>query len=71
MRLLKEGHSITGIDCLDDYYDVRLKRARLERLMAYPGFRFSSLICAPGRSSSRRLQKTIPASSFTSRRGSA
>lgn len=31
-RLLDEGHQITGIDSLNDYYDVRLKLARLAEL---------------------------------------
>ena len=28
-RLLKEGHSVCGIDNLNDYYDVNLKKIRL------------------------------------------
>ena len=31
-RLLDLGHHVTGIDSLNDYYDVRLKEARLARL---------------------------------------
>jgi UDP-glucuronate 4-epimerase len=31
-RLLREGEQVVGVDCLDPYYDVQLKRARLERL---------------------------------------
>ena len=34
-RLIADGHSVTGIDNLNDYYDVRLKQARLERLTAH------------------------------------
>lgn len=30
--LLAEGHEVVGVDNLNDYYDVRLKRHRLERL---------------------------------------
>ena len=37
-RLLAAGHQVTGIDNLDPYYDVDLKRARLERLRRHPGF---------------------------------
>ena len=37
-RLLVAGHDVTGIDNLDPYYDVGLKRARLERLRRHPGF---------------------------------
>ena len=31
-RLIEEGHTIVGIDNLNDYYDVTLKEARLKRL---------------------------------------
>ncbi|MBS1729868.1 MAG: NAD-dependent epimerase [Bacteroidetes bacterium] len=30
-RLLSEGHQVTGIDSINDYYDVSLKMQRLER----------------------------------------
>ena len=39
-RLLKEGCLVTGIDSLNDYYDVRLKEARLERLLPFENFSF-------------------------------
>lgn len=38
--LLDRGDEVLGIDNLSDYYDVRLKQARLDRLLARPGFRF-------------------------------
>jgi UDP-glucuronate 4-epimerase len=38
--LLARGVPVTGIDNLNDYYDVRLKAARLARLTGQPGFRF-------------------------------
>jgi len=41
--LLGRGDAVTGIDNLNDYYDVRLKEARLERLRARPGFEFRKL----------------------------
>jgi len=41
-RLLDAGHEVVGLDNLNDYYDVTLKRARLARLTA-PGFRFVRL----------------------------
>ena len=37
-RLLERGDEILGIDNLNDYYDVGLKRARVERLLAHEGF---------------------------------
>jgi UDP-glucuronate 4-epimerase len=40
LRLLARGDTVTGIDSLNDYYDVRLKQARLARLTALPGFTF-------------------------------
>jgi UDP-glucuronate 4-epimerase len=43
LRLLAAGHEIVGIDNLNDYYDVRLKLARLEQLERRPGFRFQQL----------------------------
>jgi UDP-glucuronate 4-epimerase len=39
-RLLEEGKQVTGLDNLNDYYDVNLKRARLAQLIGRPGFRF-------------------------------
>jgi UDP-glucuronate 4-epimerase len=42
-QLLKRGDEVVGIDNLNDYYDVNLKYARLERLKAYAGFRFEKL----------------------------
>jgi UDP-glucuronate 4-epimerase len=41
--LLDRGEQVIGIDNLNDYYDVRLKEARLDRLHAYPGFVFARL----------------------------
>ena len=41
--LLAKGDEVFGIDNLNDYYDVRLKKARLERLEAQSGFRFERL----------------------------
>lgn len=43
MRLLDEGHEIVGIDNMNEYYDVRLKEARLSRLSGRDGFTFSHL----------------------------
>jgi UDP-glucuronate 4-epimerase len=39
-RLLAQGHQVIGIDNLNDYYDPRLKQARLAQLTSHPGFRF-------------------------------
>jgi UDP-glucuronate 4-epimerase len=40
LRLLERGDEVLGIDDLNDYYDVRLKRSRLARLCAHQNFRF-------------------------------
>lgn len=37
-RLLQRGDEVIGIDNLNDYYDVNLKQARLQRLAEQPGF---------------------------------
>ena len=39
-RLLAAGHQITGLDNLNDYYDVNLKLSRLALLQGNPAFRF-------------------------------
>jgi len=39
-RLLTAGDAVIGVDNLNDYYDVALKKSRLERLAKYPGFTF-------------------------------
>jgi UDP-glucuronate 4-epimerase len=41
--LLSKGHEVVGLDNLNEYYDVTLKRARLEQLEKTPGFRFVRL----------------------------
>ncbi len=42
-RLLADGHQVTGLDNLNDYYDVNLKLARLAQLEDKPGFTFIKL----------------------------
>jgi len=42
-RLLAEGHFVIGVDNLNAYYDVSLKRARLELIDGHPKFRFHRL----------------------------
>jgi len=42
-RLLKDGFSVTGVDNLNDYYDVSLKQARLEQLSGYVNFDFHKI----------------------------
>ncbi|MCA1956905.1 MAG: NAD-dependent epimerase [Nitrospira sp.] len=42
-RLLDRGDAVIGLDNLNDYYDVRLKEARLAQLTPYRDFRFIKL----------------------------
>lgn len=42
-RLLERGDEVVGIDNLNDYYDPRLKLARLENLKPYRRFRFARM----------------------------
>lgn len=42
-RLLDRGDEVLGIDNLNDYYDVRLKHARLARLQARPNWHFEKI----------------------------
>ena len=41
--LLAQGHTVVGVDNLNDAYDVRLKEWRLTRLVDLPGFEFHRL----------------------------
>ena len=48
-RLLARGDEVVGIDDLNAYYAVTLKRDRLARLEGRPGFRFAQFdLAAPG-----------------------
>ncbi len=42
-RLIAEGDVVVGLDIVNDYYDVALKTARLERLQAHPNFTFERI----------------------------
>ncbi len=42
-RLLARGDTVVGVDNLNDYYDVRLKEARLARLTPHANFSFHKL----------------------------
>jgi UDP-glucuronate 4-epimerase len=49
-RLARDGHEVAGIDDLNDYYDVRLKQARLAVLANVRGFCFSRMDIADSNS---------------------
>jgi UDP-glucuronate 4-epimerase len=40
LKLLARGDTVIGIDNLNDYYDVRLKQARLQQLLPHANFQF-------------------------------
>lgn len=42
-RLLKEGRRVVGVDNLNSYYDVKLKRARLALLQDHANFEFEQV----------------------------
>ncbi|BFR50280.1 NAD-dependent epimerase [Nitratidesulfovibrio sp. HK-II] len=42
-RFLEAGHTVVGLDCLNDYYDVQLKKDRLKELEPYAGFTFAHM----------------------------
>src|SRR5919109_1852820 len=41
--LIKDGHTVAGVDNLNEAYDPRIKHYRLKRLQALPGFTFHKL----------------------------
>ncbi len=43
LKMLEAGRIVTGLDNINDYYDVRLKQDRLSLLRQYPGFKFFKL----------------------------
>ncbi|MDR6994383.1 UDP-glucuronate 4-epimerase [Aeromonas salmonicida] len=42
-RLCQQGHTVIGVDNLNDYYEVSLKKSRLERLASEDNFKFYKL----------------------------
>ena len=59
-RLLARGDEVLGIDNLSDYYDVRLKQARLEQLSCRAGFRFVKLDISDSGSIGKIFEKERP-----------
>jgi len=43
LRLLARSDEVLGVDNLNDYYDVTLKQARLDRLTPHPNFKFAKV----------------------------
>ena len=58
-RLLERGERVIGLDNVNDYYDVRLKKARLAKLKHFKQFTFTKTDLAD-RVKMRRLFATQP-----------
>ncbi|HFD38748.1 MAG TPA: NAD-dependent epimerase/dehydratase family protein, partial [Anaerolineae bacterium] len=58
--LLAEGHTVVGVDNLNDAYDVRLKRWRLAQLEGRPGFTFHRLDITDRRSLGDLFHRATP-----------
>ena len=54
-RLLYDGYEVTGIDNLNAYYDVNLKRSRLSILTEADGFTFEKAEMADHASSHEQV----------------
>ncbi|MCR9258211.1 MAG: NAD-dependent epimerase [Pseudomonadaceae bacterium] len=59
-RLLDRGDEVIGIDSLNDYYDVNLKKARLARLQDKPGFSFHKIDIADAPALKKVYQSAAP-----------
>ncbi len=42
-KILDQGHKVLGVDCMNNYYDVKLKKARLNILKKYKNFSFRKI----------------------------
>ncbi len=61
-RLLEEGCAVLGLDCINDYYSVALKRARLERLEGRAGFQFCATDLAEKNPTADLVREFAPSS---------
>ena len=59
-RLLAEGRQVIGLDSMNEYYDVTLKQARIERLNRFPDFRFEHIDLIEGDRISTLFASTTP-----------
>jgi len=57
-RLLDEGRPVVGVDNLNPYYDVNIKKARLAQLEGRPGFRFLKVDLADRESMARLFEES-------------
>jgi len=59
-KLLQQGHEVLGLDNVNDYYDVSLKRARLARLEPHERYRFVELDLADRQAVAREFAAFQP-----------
>ncbi|HEX5830508.1 MAG TPA: NAD-dependent epimerase [Gemmatimonadaceae bacterium] len=59
-HLLARGDEVLGLDNVNDYYDPRLKEARLARLRRHEGFRFTKLDLADRQGMQRFFETERP-----------
>jgi len=59
-RLLADGVPVVGVDNVNPYYDVRLKRARLQQLEGRPMFRLHELDIADAAALRRVVEEAAP-----------
>ena len=57
-RLLDQGRLVTGLDSLNPYYDVNLKKARLAQLQGRTGFRFFEIDLADRQQVARLFEES-------------
>ncbi|HVM32081.1 MAG TPA: NAD-dependent epimerase/dehydratase family protein [bacterium] len=60
LSLLERGHQVLGLDNLNDYYPVPLKRARTRKLEEHPAFRFQRLDLADPSALRRSFRRFKP-----------
>jgi len=60
LRLLARGDEVIGVDNLNDYYDVDLKRARLARTLVLPGYHDVRIDIEDGRALAKTFARHRP-----------
>jgi len=56
-RLLEQGHTVVGVDNLNSYYSVQLKKDRLKQLESFENFRFHCLDVADNKAMEKMWQQ--------------
>lgn len=59
-RLLEQGHTVVGVDNLNSYYSVQLKKDRLKQLESFENFRFHCLDIADNKAMENMWQQEQP-----------